>query len=101
MRRSLRSFELLYRLGGEEFLLLLPGADRDDAGRIAETLRAGIEALHPAGLALTCSFGIATASGGDMSFERLMEDADGALYEAKRGGRNRVVQHESELILAS
>jgi diguanylate cyclase (GGDEF)-like protein len=101
MRRSLRSFELLYRLGGEEFLLLLPGADRDDAGRIAEALRASVEELHPAGLALTCSFGIATASGDDISFERLMEEADEALYKAKRGGRNRVVPHESQLILAS
>ena len=43
MRRALRTFELLYRLGGEEFALLLPGAAEDDAARIAESLRVAIE----------------------------------------------------------
>lgn len=101
MRRSLRSFELLYRLGGEEFLLLLPGANEDDAGRIAETLRSGIEELVPSGVPVACSFGTATARGEDIGYDRLMEDADAALYTAKRGGRNSVVQHDSRLFAHS
>ena len=63
MRRALRTFELLYRLGGEEFALLLPGAAEDDAARIAESLRVAIEELEVAGLRVTCSFGVATARG--------------------------------------
>ena len=43
MRRAMRTFELLYRLGGEEFALLLPGAAEDDAVRIAESLRVAID----------------------------------------------------------
>ena len=56
MRRTLRTFELLYRIGGEEFLLVLPGADEHDALRIAESLRAAVEQADPGGLHVTCSF---------------------------------------------
>jgi diguanylate cyclase (GGDEF)-like protein len=94
MRRALRTFELLYRLGGEEFALLLPGAAEHDAARIAESLRVAIEELEIAGLRVTCSFGVATARGEDIELERLVGRADAALYAAKRGGRNRVERHD-------
>jgi diguanylate cyclase (GGDEF)-like protein len=101
MRRSLRTFELLYRLGGEEFALLLPGAAEDDAARIAESLRVAIEDLEVAGLRVTCSFGVATARGERIELERLVAGADAALYAAKRGGRNRVERHaDAPLALA-
>jgi diguanylate cyclase (GGDEF)-like protein len=93
MRRSLRTFELLYRLGGEEFALLLPGAAEDDAARIAETLRVAIEDMETAGVRVTCSFGVATARGSSIELGELMAQADAALYAAKRGGRNRVERH--------
>jgi diguanylate cyclase (GGDEF)-like protein len=93
MRASLRSFELLYRFGGEEFLLLLPGAESHDAAEIAESLRATIGALEPHGLPLTCSFGVATADGDGLRLGGLLDAADRALYAAKHGGRNRVVTH--------
>jgi diguanylate cyclase (GGDEF)-like protein len=89
MRKSLRTFELLYRIGGEEFLLLLPGASGDDAARVAETLRKAVEAVYPLGVLLTCSFGVATARD-NVDAKALTEQADAALYRAKRGGRNRV-----------
>jgi diguanylate cyclase (GGDEF)-like protein len=92
MRRSLRTFELLYRVGGEEFLLLLPGADAEHAAAIAETLRNAVEELHPEGIAVACSFGAATAEGEDIVFAKLVKAADEALYDAKRFGRNRVEQ---------
>jgi diguanylate cyclase (GGDEF)-like protein len=90
MRRALRTFELLYRFGGEEFLLLLPGAETQEAGTIAESLRATVEALEPSGLEVTCSFGVATARNGTVEFDHLLRDADAALYGAKAGGRNLV-----------
>ena len=100
LRKSLRTFELLYRLGGEEFLLLLPGASEQDAAAIAESLRAAVESLCPAGLSVTCSFGVATACAGEIRFRGLMEGADSALYAAKRHGRNRVEQHSSQAVAA-
>jgi diguanylate cyclase (GGDEF)-like protein len=90
MRGRLRNFELLYRIGGEEFLLILPGATLLDAVQIAEMLRAAIEAAHPGGLDVTCSFGVATSHGAEVAVASLMKESDEALYAAKRGGRNRV-----------
>jgi diguanylate cyclase (GGDEF)-like protein len=94
MRACLRTFELLYRFGGEEFLLLLPGAESVDALVVAESLRARVEALQPAGLEITCSFGVATARGRAVDLGTLLRQADGALYVAKRAGRNRVQAHQ-------
>jgi diguanylate cyclase (GGDEF)-like protein len=90
LRRGLRTFELLYRLGGEEFLVLLPGISGDAAAEIAERLRSSIAESQPAGLQVSCSFGVATAAGEAVAFAPLMLEADAALYEAKRLGRNRV-----------
>jgi diguanylate cyclase (GGDEF)-like protein len=90
MRSRLRTFELLYRIGGEEFLLVLPGASESDALAMAETLRAALEEARPCALRVTCSFGVATARGSDVALEPLRRASDAALYAAKHGGRNRV-----------
>ena len=89
-RERLRTFELLYRMGGDEFLLVLPGADAATASDIADALRRAVYALRPAGLEITCSCGVATAQGDEVGFELLLERADAALYAAKRLGRDRV-----------
>jgi|SRR5829696_4292805 len=89
IRKSLRSFELVYRLGGEEFLIVLPGADDETASHVAERVRAAVEAGEPGGLNVTVSLGVACARG-EVTFEPLFRDADEALYRAKREGRNRV-----------
>lgn len=91
MRKRLRSFELVYRLGGEEFLILLPGITRRGGEQIAERLRAAIEQACPTGLCITVSFGLSAGWGEKVDYERLFAAADEALYEAKRTGRNRVV----------
>jgi diguanylate cyclase (GGDEF)-like protein len=96
IRRSLRSFELVYRLGGEEFLIVLPGADTATALRLAETVRTAVEQTRPGGLPLTISMGVAVADGIDVIFEPLFRQADEALYHAKRDGRNRVCTLEPE-----
>jgi diguanylate cyclase (GGDEF)-like protein len=91
MRRQLRSFELIYRLGGEEFLIVLPGVGRRRAKEIAERLRSSVHAMRSGGIPVTVSIGVSTASGDAVEFDTLYRAADTALYEAKRAGRNRVV----------
>ncbi len=91
MRNSLRSFELFYRLGGEEFLILLPGIDLPAGVAIAQGLRAAVETHRPGGLPVTASFGVSAAVGEEIEFLPLFKAADAALYRAKSGGRNLVV----------
>jgi two-component system, cell cycle response regulator len=91
LRKSLRSFELIYRLGGEEFLIVLPGVPISEGRSIAERVRTGIEEARPGGLPVTVSLGVAAAVGADVAFEPLFRAADEALYEAKRSGKNRTV----------
>jgi diguanylate cyclase (GGDEF)-like protein len=90
IRKSLRSFELVYRIGGEEFLVLLPGVDLDAALEIAERVRHAVEVARPGDLDLTLSAGVASDAGGDIRYDALFRAADSALLSAKRGGRNRV-----------
>jgi len=89
MRRSLRSFELVYRLGGDEFLIVLPGAALDDALQLGERVRVALEQARPGGLEVTVSVGVASARGA-VAFDSLFRAADEALYVAKHEGRNRV-----------
>jgi diguanylate cyclase (GGDEF)-like protein len=91
MRKQLRSFELIYRLGGEEFVLVLPGARDGDARRIAERLRESLGAARPGGLSVTVSIGVSSARGEQVVFDSLFKEADRALYVAKANGRDRVV----------
>jgi diguanylate cyclase (GGDEF)-like protein len=88
LRKRLHSFELVYRLGGEEFLIVLPGIDGEGGRQVAERLRAAIEQVRPAGIAVTISIGVSVASGTHVQYESLFKAADEALYSAKRSGRN-------------
>jgi diguanylate cyclase (GGDEF)-like protein len=90
LRKRLRSFELVYRLGGEEFLIVLPGVDIAGGRQLAERLRHAVAEAKPTGIPTTISLGVSAASGEDASYESLFKTADQALYTAKRGGRNRV-----------
>jgi diguanylate cyclase (GGDEF)-like protein len=86
LRKQLRAFDLAYRVGGEEFLILLPGASREDTVVLAERLRAAIAAEPYAGLGVTMSFGVSTTDGGTVADAMLR--ADTALYAAKAAGRD-------------
>ena len=92
LRKQLRAFDLAYRLGGEEFLILVPGSDLLHTAELADRLRAGI-AADPVGegLSVTISLGVG-ASGQNERFDysAVFANADAALYRAKRSGRNRV-----------
>lgn len=97
-----RRSDLVARYGGEEFAIILPATDRAGALGIAESMRATVAALalphpgSPLGGIVTISAGVTTAQAPqDPSAAHLIEAADRALYEAKRGGRNRVVHLES------
>jgi diguanylate cyclase (GGDEF)-like protein len=91
MRKALRNFELFYRLGGEEFLVILPGVHLSAGARAAERMRDAVESSSPAGLDLTVSLGVAAASGEAAEYHALFQGADTALYRAKQLGKNRVV----------
>ncbi|MBL8384402.1 MAG: diguanylate cyclase [Burkholderiales bacterium] len=94
---GLRETDLLCRYGGEEFCILLPGVDTDQARAIAERLRGDVEAQAGPGvrsdqpLSVTSSFGLARLEDELAATGDLVERADIALYQAKRSGRNRVV----------
>ena len=90
LRKRLRAFDLAYRIGGEEFLVLLPGGDVTRGAAIAEGLRASVAGETLAGgLQVTMSFGAAaSAEGCHFDFEAVFAAADAALYEAKRSGRD-------------
>ncbi|HEY4236074.1 MAG TPA: diguanylate cyclase [Gaiellaceae bacterium] len=94
LRDTLRESDLAGRWGGEEFLLLLPGADEEGAAQLAERVRIGLAARRiPSvpGLRVTASFGLAEYAG-EANTEQLVAAADDALYRAKRGGKDRVVR---------
>ena len=101
LRKTMRAFELLYRIGGEELLMILPGAELPDACHVAERARVAIEQGHPGGVHLTASFGVYTARGAAIQFQTMFEAADRCLYDAKRAGRNRVVSDPAIETLAS
>lgn len=92
LRTELRTLDLLYRIGGEEFLVLMPGANLDDATAIAERLRVAVEATTVGeGDRVTMSLGVgASVQGGAFDYEAVFRRADQALYAAKHSGRNAV-----------
>jgi len=93
-RQLFRETDLLGRLGGEEFAVLLPETALAQAQITAERLcREMAEqpiVLEGQSVAVTVSIGVAQAQADDRSLEELLRRADQALYDAKHGGRNRV-----------
>jgi diguanylate cyclase (GGDEF)-like protein len=91
---ELREIDHFGRLGGEEFVCVLPETDREDALRCAERLRRSLSLLAvptPFGpLHFTVSVGVAVYGPGHVNWPALLHDADLALYRAKHDGRNRV-----------
>lgn len=94
LREGTRGIDAVGRWGGEEMILGLLGADKNDAAKIAENLRAKIEntpiVLDFATMTLTASFGVAELNK-EKTLDELIDKADKALYQAKEGGRNKVV----------
>ncbi len=100
-----RTEDVLARVGGEEFALVLQGTDLEGALKIADDLCARIEAtpmrLDGVESNMTASFGVAAISEKDSSLSDAIDRADRALYRSKRAGRNQVDLESSQLMLAA
>jgi two-component system cell cycle response regulator len=102
-----RQGDIVSRIGGEEFLILLPHCNIYDAMKKAEAIRAMIEMSKPSDLEVTASIGVASLiEQHDEDFDKLYKAADNAVYHSKENGRNQVTAdaesiEASELKLAS
>lgn len=103
LENSIRKADILARYGGEEFILLLPEIDKNHAYSVAEKLRRAIEAAsfpeehtQPGGR-ITISVGVSTLLEDTFMAQELLDYADKALYEAKKLGRNQVVEYHPGL----
>ncbi len=96
LKAHVRAIDIVARLGGEEFVLLLPRTDEANAFAVAERVRTAVEQLGVSAadgtvVRFTVSTGVVEASHAAASLEDLLHLADEALYEAKRQGRNRSI----------
>src|SRR5439155_5058766 len=95
MTNTARDSDTVARLGGDEFVIILPDSDmlgtRAFAERLRERVRGSTFGPPGASLSITVSIGVAVGEGkAQLEPDRLLGDADQALYDAKAGGRNRV-----------
>lgn len=93
VKNLIREYDYAFRMGGDEFLVLLPETNDKQASQLAERIRKAIEnytLVKNPKLVITASFGIAQYNQMDTSIEKLTRRADEALYQAKRSGRNRI-----------
>ncbi|MFN8668641.1 MAG: tetratricopeptide repeat-containing diguanylate cyclase [Gemmatimonadaceae bacterium] len=99
LQERLRDGDRLGRMGGEEFVVILPRTTEAEARGVAERMRFAVAASplwHPQGdIAITVSIGVATAHGAEQA-EAVLSRADVALYRAKAAGRDRVVVHDAD-----
>ncbi|MEO5374866.1 MAG: diguanylate cyclase [Alphaproteobacteria bacterium] len=101
MRESVRASDLVVRYGGEEFLIILVDTGTEGADKVAENIRAAVEqmSVNVGGVVLkkTISIGLADFPADSETFWQAVKFADVALYQAKEGGRNRVVRFKSDM----
>ena len=91
LQETIRECDLLGRYGGEEFCVLLPNLDLQDAARAAERYRTTLESMSISNISVTASFGVSSNGFGATGQQKLLDQADHCLYAAKRNGRNNVV----------
>jgi len=95
VRQNLRGTDLAGRIGGEEFLIVLPETEMEGAMFLAERLRSALrstpQVITNAVITVTCSLGVAERNAADRDGGMLLGRADGVLYQAKRQGRDRAV----------
>ncbi len=85
-----RTEDIVSRVGGEEFVILLEHCDIKSAENKAELMREAIELRKPQGISVTASFGVTELSVNGEGFIKFLDRSDSALYQAKNKGRNRV-----------
>jgi diguanylate cyclase (GGDEF)-like protein/PAS domain S-box-containing protein len=97
LRDCVRDSDVVCRYGGEEFCILLPETGAQGGLTTAERIRHRIASKSLSGLHVTASLGVSSLESGPANPSELLSQADKALYEAKRRGRNRVVCHSEEI----
>jgi diguanylate cyclase (GGDEF)-like protein len=92
MRSSVRQADIVGRLGGDEFAVLMPETDAQLADAAAKRLVAGLRTVFKGTPTVTASIGVVSCAATDASTDDLIRRADQAMYDAKRMGKDRVVQ---------
>jgi len=92
MRSAVRQADVVGRLGGDEFGVLMPETDGTVAHAVANRLAGGIRTVFRGTPSVTASIGVVAVSGTEAGSDELLRKADQAMYEAKRAGKDRVVQ---------
>ncbi|HWC47437.1 MAG TPA: GGDEF domain-containing protein [Solirubrobacterales bacterium] len=101
MRATLRAGDSIYRVGGEEILVILPGAGHEDACEIAERLRVDVRDRRPVGVPVSVSIGVAVAEPERLDTDDMLARADASLYAAKASGRDRIFVDDWEPALVT
>lgn len=100
LQTTVRRSDIVGRIGGEEFSVFLPNTQLQGAQQLAETLRLAIESIHievgGVRLKITASIGVAVKRFEEETMQAIQQHADQAMYEAKRGGRNRVSTFDAD-----
>lgn len=91
LQQQARDADLVVRWGGEEFLLIAPETNQQQATQLAERCRAAIARARPTGLDVTATFGVTQFSPDEDDLDRLLARADALLYDAKERGRDQVL----------
>ncbi len=99
MQEAARHTDVVARYGGEEFVIVLPQTDAAGGAVVAERLRAAIAAAEWPNRPVTVSVGVCSMHGHSMDQSALISSADEALYESKRGGRNRVTVYAGRKVV--
>jgi diguanylate cyclase (GGDEF)-like protein len=94
MRSSVRQADIVGRLGGDEFAVLMPETDSALADAAAKRLAAGLRSVFKGTPTVTASIGVVSCSAPEANTDELLRRADQAMYDAKKAGKDRVVQVE-------
>jgi len=98
LQKNMRDVDIIARYGGDEFVMILPETDKDEAYSFAERLREKISQMKLENLPkLTISLGIASYPVDEKDIEGLIKKADAAMYSAKQAGRNIVTKYSSDI----
>jgi len=104
IKSSLRENDIAFRYGGEEFMVILPGSNEDEAVRPLDRLRINVansvvDLSEGNEVSATISIGITSVADSETDLAKVIARADKALYEAKKSGRNKVVYREKVVVL--